>query len=152
MQAAQLQHQEESQKRSRQVGNQQALSVLPQTHQAQRNQVGGSMAKDKNKALTDNGETALSDKEKKIAAKAAEKQKRLNELKSKQAATSKKPKRTIRKFFKDTKSEFSKVVWPKRRQVFNGTVIVLTSIVGVSIAVFALDSAFSFILRLLLQM
>jgi preprotein translocase subunit SecE len=110
------------------------------------------MAKEKNKSLTDSGEVAVTDKEKKIAAKTAEKQKRLNELKSKQAASGKKPKRTIKKFFKDTKSEFSKVVWPKKRQVFNGTVIVLTSIVGVSLAVFALDSAFSFVLRLVLQM
>lgn len=86
------------------------------------------------------------------AEKAAEKQKKANEEKSRQAQAQKKPKKSIRKFFRDTKSEFSKVVWPKRQQVVNSTIVVLISIAGTGILVFALDTLFNFVLRIALQM
>ncbi len=46
--------------------------------------------------------------------KEAAKAKKANEKNSKKAALSKKPKKSIVKYFKDLKSEFKKVVWPKQ--------------------------------------
>ena len=65
-------------------------------------------------------------------------------------AGTKKPKRSIIKYFKDAKSEFKKVVWPSRKQVINNTTVVIVSLVVSGVAIWALDSAFSAILMLIL--
>lgn len=78
------------------------------------------------------------------------KAKKANEKKSQKAAAAKKPKRSIKQYFKDAKSEFKKVVWPTRKTVFNNTVVVLVAIVVSGIAIWGLDSLFTFLLQLLL--
>ena len=88
----------------------------------------------------------------KKADKKAELAKRENEIKSRKAANDKKPKKSVRKFFRDTKSEFKKVVWPTGKQVWSWTAVVLVTIVITAAAIFGLDSVFNQLLRLLLKM
>ncbi|MCH5323736.1 MAG: preprotein translocase subunit SecE [Eubacterium sp.] len=80
------------------------------------------------------------------------KAKKANEKKSQKAAAAKKPKKSIVKYFKDTKSEFKKVVWPSRKTVFNNTVVVLITLVVSGIFVWGLDTLFVTLLRLALGM
>ena len=77
------------------------------------------------------------------AEKEAEKAKKLNQIKSMKAAAAKKPKKSIIQYCKDVKSEFKKVSWPSRKQVFNNTVVVLVTIVVSSIGIWVLDFLFS---------
>ncbi len=86
----------------------------------------------------------------KQAAKDAEKAKRENEKKSRMAQAAKKPKKSFVKYFKDAKSEFKKVVWPTRKQVFNNTVVVLVAIIVSGIAIWGLDSIFGLVIKLML--
>ncbi|MGN0621524.1 MAG: preprotein translocase subunit SecE [Porcipelethomonas sp.] len=64
---------------------------------------------------------------------------------------SKKPNRVV-KWFKDLKSEFKKVVWPSRKQVFNNTFVVVAVVIVSSAFVGALDygllKLFSFLIDL----
>jgi preprotein translocase subunit SecE len=64
---------------------------------------------------------------------------------------SKKPNRIV-KWFKDLKSEFKKVVWPTKKQVFNNTFVVIATVVISSAFVGILDygllKLFSFLLDL----
>jgi preprotein translocase subunit SecE len=93
------------------------------------------------------------DKEKNLpASKEAdkEKEKKKNEKNSLKAAAAKKPKKGIRTFFREAKSEFKKVVWPSRKQVVNNTIVVLSTIVLTGIAIFGLDELFTFLIKLLL--
>ena len=71
--------------------------------------------------------------------KEAAKAKKANEKNSKKAALSKKPKKSIVKYFKDLKSEFKKVVWPSKKTVSG-------------ICVWGLDTLFATLLRLALNM
>ncbi len=50
----------------------------------------------------------------------------------------KKPNRVV-KWFRELKSEFKKVVWPTKKQVFNNTFVVLVTMVLSSVFVGALD-------------
>ncbi|GHV48912.1 hypothetical protein FACS189499_09330 [Clostridia bacterium] len=84
--------------------------------------------------------------------KRAELAKRENEIKSRKAANEKKPKKSVRKFFRDTKSEFKKVAWLPAKQVWKLTAVVLVVIVITATAIFGLDSLFNQLLRLLLKM
>jgi preprotein translocase subunit SecE len=45
----------------------------------------------------------------------------------------------MRKFFRDTASEFKKVVWPSRKQVWNNTVVVLTTVLIFAVLIWAVD-------------
>ena len=80
------------------------------------------------------------------------KAKKANEKNSKKAAASKKPKKSIVKYFKDLKSEFKKVVWPSRKTVINNTVVVLIALMISGIFVWGLDTLFATLLRLALGM
>ena len=84
--------------------------------------------------------------------KAEAKAKKANEKNSKKAAASKKPKKSIVKYFKDLKSEFKKVVWPSRKTVINNTVVVLIALIISGIFVWGLDTLFATLLRLALGM
>lgn len=86
------------------------------------------------------------------AQKEAEKEKKLNQIKSMKAAAAKKPKKSIIQYFKDVKSEFKKVSWPSRKQVFNNTVVVLVTIVVSGIGIWVLDFLFSSAWSLMLGM
>ncbi len=87
----------------------------------------------------------------KKAQKEAEKAKKQNQIKSMKAAAAKKPKKSIVQYFKDVKSEFKKVSWPSRKQVFNNTVVVLVTIVISGVAIWALDFLFSSVWSLMLS-
>ena len=50
------------------------------------------------------------------------------EKKTSDKSKKKKPNRIV-KWFKDLKSEFKKVVWPTKKQVFNNTLVVLVTMV-----------------------
>ena len=53
----------------------------------------------------------------------------------------------IRKWFKDLKIEFKKVVWPTKKTVINNTSVVLSVIVAAAILVGAIDQGFYAALR-----
>ena len=53
----------------------------------------------------------------------------------------------IRKWFKDLKVEFKKVVWPTKKTVINNTSVVLSVIVAAAILVGAIDQGFYAALR-----
>lgn len=55
----------------------------------------------------------------------------------------------IRKWFKDLKVEFKKVVWPTKKTVVNNTSVVLGVIVLASVIVGALDWGFLALFRLI---
>jgi len=49
----------------------------------------------------------------------------------------------IKKFFKDYKSEFKKIVWPEKQDTLRQSGVVVSAIVVVGIAIFLLDTGFS---------
>ena len=49
----------------------------------------------------------------------------------------------IKKFFKDYKSEFKKIVWPEKKDTLHQSGVVVAAIVVVGVAVFLLDTGFS---------
>ncbi|MBR0512373.1 MAG: preprotein translocase subunit SecE [Ruminococcus sp.] len=55
----------------------------------------------------------------------------------------------IRKWFKDLKVEFKKVVWPTKKTVINNTSVVVGVIVGSAILVGLIDQGFLGLLRLI---
>ena len=50
----------------------------------------------------------------------------------------------------NARSEFKKVVWPSRKQVFNNTIVVIVALVVSGIAIWALDTGFGSLLMLML--
>ncbi len=80
------------------------------------------------------------------------KAKKANEKNSKKAAASKKPKKSIVKYFKDLKSEFKKVVWPSKKTVVNNTIVVLITLIVSGIFVWGLDTLLATLLKLALGM
>ena len=79
------------------------------------------------------------------------KESKTKEKKTSDKSKKKKPNRIV-KWFKDLKSEFKKVVWPSRKNVFNNTFVVLVVLVIASVFVGGLDfgllKLFSFVLNL----
>ena len=49
----------------------------------------------------------------------------------------------IKKFFKDYKSEFKKIVWPEKKDTLKQSAIVIAAIIIVGAAVLLLDTGFS---------
>ena len=62
-----------------------------------------------------------------------------------------KKKGRIRNFFKGVWSELKKVHWPNRKQVANYTVVVITFVIIMGVALFIVDSALSFVMGKLLM-
>ncbi len=58
----------------------------------------------------------------------------------------------IRKYFRDTKSEVKKVVWPTRQQIVNNTGVVIACIIVVGAFIGVLDAVFTFGLQTLLKL
>jgi preprotein translocase subunit SecE len=56
----------------------------------------------------------------------------------------------IVQYFKDARSELQRVSWPTREQVFEGSQAVLIFVVGLTLIVFAFDSAFTYLIGRLL--
>ena len=55
----------------------------------------------------------------------------------------------IKKFFKDYKSEFKKIVWPDKKDTLRQSGVVVAAIVIVGVAVFLLDTGFSKVIQTL---
>ena len=60
--------------------------------------------------------------------------------------------KNIAKFFRDTRSEMKKVVWPNKKQVINNTVVVLVVVLLSAVVIFILDSVFGFGLSTVLDL
>ena len=56
----------------------------------------------------------------------------------------------IKKYFKDLKAEFKKVVWPSKKQVFNNTSVVLVTITFAGLFIWAFDMGLTKLLNLVL--
>jgi len=57
-------------------------------------------------------------------------------------ANAKKPKVSIKEYFRGVKIETKKVVWPTRKELISYTGVVLLTCVALSLAIWAVDSAF----------
>ncbi len=93
----------------------------------------------------------------------AEQNKNINNAESNETATQKaekaaKPKdkkpnifaragKWIVKFLKDTKGELKKVVWTSKSEVWKSLQLVVVTVVGVSIAILAIDTVSSFVIN-----
>ncbi len=51
------------------------------------------------------------------------------------------------RFFRDTKGEMKKVVWPSRSQVINNFLVVLVFALIATVIIFGLDAIFGFVLE-----
>lgn len=58
----------------------------------------------------------------------------------------------VKKFFKDIKGEFKKVVWPDKPQVINNTVIVLVVVAISAVFVGCFDIITSFLIKFFLSL
>ena len=56
----------------------------------------------------------------------------------------------IAKFFRDTKSELKKVVWPSKADVKTNTIVVLVTVAIAAVVMIALDAIFGGILSLII--
>ena len=56
----------------------------------------------------------------------------------------------IVKSMKATKSEFKKVVWPSKKQLFNNTLIVVAALIIIGLIIFGLDTLFSSLAKLVI--
>ena len=55
------------------------------------------------------------------------------------------------KYFRDTRSEVKKVVWPSKKQIINNTVVVAVVVVVAAVLIMVLDAVFGFGLNQLLK-
>lgn len=55
----------------------------------------------------------------------------------------------IAKFFRDTKSELKKVVWPSKEDTRNNTIVVITVVAITAVVLLVLDTAFGGVMRLI---
>ena len=60
------------------------------------------------------------------------------------AKKSKNPFKAIAKFFRESKSEMKKVVWPNRKQLTKNTLVVLAAVLIIGILIWVLDLVFQF--------
>lgn len=56
----------------------------------------------------------------------------------------------ITKFFRDTKSELKKVVWPSKKDVKTNTIVVIVCVVIAAVAMILLDTIFGGLLGLII--
>ena len=54
------------------------------------------------------------------------------------------------KSMKATKSEFKKVIWPTKKQLLNNTAVVIVALVVIGLIIFAFDSLFISLSKLVL--
>lgn len=57
----------------------------------------------------------------------------------------------IARFFRDTKGEMKRVVWPTRKQVWNNFWVVIVFVLLCAVFIFLLDVVFNWLFNLLLQ-
>jgi preprotein translocase subunit SecE len=68
-----------------------------------------------------------------------------NEVKDLKDAASPDPKSGLTTFFKDTKVEFDRVVWPSRQQLISESAAVLLMVVAAASLIYLVDGLFSWI-------
>ncbi len=56
---------------------------------------------------------------------------------------------SIKKYFREVKSEMKKIVWPSKSQVVNNTLIVIAVSLVAAVIVFGLDTVFGLITKLI---
>lgn len=56
---------------------------------------------------------------------------------------------SIKKRFRDIKSEMKKIVWPTKSQVINNTLIVIAVSLIAAVFIFGLDTVFGLVLKLI---
>lgn len=56
----------------------------------------------------------------------------------------------IKKYFRDLFSDFKKITWPSRQELFNNLIVVIVLMLAVMVFVGASDSVFLFLYNLLL--
>ena len=61
-----------------------------------------------------------------------------------------KNKKSFKKFFKDARSEFKKVVWPSKKSVVHNTIVVLVILAISALAIWGLDTLFLFLNKLVM--
>lgn len=59
--------------------------------------------------------------------------------------------RAIIRFFRDTRGEMKKVVWPTRKQVMNNFIVVAVFCVVMALFIFGLDLLFNWLLGLIIN-
>lgn len=74
--------------------------------------------------------------------------------KKKEKSNSKKPGffARIAKYFKDSKGEFKKIVWPSKKQVWNSVLVVLVMVLIFAVATLGVDLIFSSLRDLILNL
>ncbi|HKM32107.1 MAG TPA: preprotein translocase subunit SecE [Oscillospiraceae bacterium] len=55
------------------------------------------------------------------------------------------------RFFRESKAEFKKVVWPSRKQVINNTIVVIVTMIIVGLFIWGLDAVLGFLVKSVLQ-
>ena len=58
----------------------------------------------------------------------------------------------IARLFRDLKSEFTKIVWPSKKQVINNTLIVIAAILVIGAFIWGLDAILSLIVSALAKL
>jgi preprotein translocase subunit SecE len=66
--------------------------------------------------------------------------------------TAVKPENPLVRYFKDTRAELAKVTWPTREEGIRLTTVVLVVTTIAAIVLFGIDSIFSLLIALLLQL
>ncbi len=54
-------------------------------------------------------------------------------------------------YFRNVKAEMKKVVWPKRQELVNSTIVVFVAVLFISLIIGGVDAIFSRLFRMLLQ-
>lgn len=55
------------------------------------------------------------------------------------------------RFFRESKAEFKKVVWPSKKQVINNTIVVILTMIVVGLFIWGLDAVLGFLVKSVLQ-
>ena len=55
----------------------------------------------------------------------------------------------IMNFFRGTKAELKRVIWPTRKEIANNTVIVITTVIIVGVIIWALGLLFHYLVRII---
>ena len=126
VQAAQLQHHEEQEEQPRSSRDEEVLPLLQEAHRSSRNQV----------RKADN---IMADKTEKKPGFVARMKAAVKGFAANAA-----------KFFRDTKSELKKVVWPSKADIKTNTVVVLVTVAIAAVVMIALDAIFGGILGLII--
>ena len=77
--------------------------------------------------------------EKKTLAKATTPKQKVTEKKEKPKKAANPNKGRAKKYFRDVRSEFKKITWPTKKQVWNNTLIVIVTVLIFGVIIWTLD-------------